>query len=196
MSDLRRELRRKAFHMLSLAYLAAFCAVGWPASAYAMGAWLAVVIAVETARLRVPAVERALVGFFTGLIRDTERRHYSGIFHTTLGSWAAMLIAGGDPVIVGAAILQLALGDAASALAGKAFGRVRLFGGLKTLEGALAGFAVGFAAAVACGVRPGAAFAAAGAAAAVELLPTTGWLNDNLSIPLVSAAVLRLLGAQ
>lgn len=193
-NDLRREFGRKAFHMLSLAYLGAFHLLGWPRVGFAMAVWLPIVIVIETLRLKVPAIERALFSFFEGMIRETERKHFSGIFHTTTGSFAAMLIARGDPRIVGAAILQLALGDAASALVGKAFGRTKLFGGLKSLEGSLAGFAVGFAAALACGVRPGAAFAAALAGSLAELLPTTPWFNDNLWIPIASATVLRLMG--
>ncbi|UPT74927.1 MAG: hypothetical protein M0D55_04240 [Elusimicrobiota bacterium] len=194
--ELRREFARKAFHMLSLAYLGAFWVIGWPAIKTWMYVWLAVVFAVETARLKIPVIERALVGFFEGLIRDTERRHYSGIIHTTAGSLAAMLIARGDPAIVSAAILQLALGDAASALVGKAFGRTKILGGKKSLEGSLAGFAVGYAAALACGIRPGAALAAAAAGALAELLPTTPYVNDNMTIPIASALALVLLGAR
>lgn len=195
-SDLRREFGRKVFHMLSLVYLGAFYLIGWPSIARWMAVWLAVVFVIETVRLKVPAIERALVGFFEGLIRETERRHFSGIIHTTAGSLAAMLIARGDSLIVGAAILQLALGDAASALVGKAFGRTKLFGGKKSLEGSLAGFSIGFAAALACGVRPGAALAAALAGALAELLPTTPYTNDNLWIPVASATVLALVGAR
>jgi dolichol kinase len=195
-SDLRREFSRKAFHMLSLVYLGAFYLLGWPRVGYAMAGWLPLVLLIEIVRLKVPSIERALTGFFDGLIRETERKHFSGIIYTTTGSLAAMLIARGDPMIVGAAILQLALGDAASALVGKAFGRTKLFGGLKSLEGSLAGFSVGFAAALACGVRPGAALAAALAGALAELLPTTPWFNDNLWIPVASATVLKIVGAR
>lgn len=191
---LRRELARKAFHMLSLAYLAAFRWLGWPAAGRWLAAWLALVWIVETARLLRPGLARALERPFEGLIRESERGHYSGIFYTTAGCLAAMLIAAGDSMIVGAALLQLALADAASALAGRAFGRVRLFGGPKSLEGALAGLAVGYAAALACGVRPAAAGASALAGALVELRANTRWFNDNLSIPIASAAVLRALG--
>ena len=193
-NELLREFARKSFHQLSLVYLGAFHFFGWPAITTWMAVWLFVVFVIETARLKVPSVERALVGFFAGLIRDSERRHYSGIIHTTAGSFAAMLIARGDPAIVSAAILQLALADSASALVGKAFGRTKLFGGKKSLEGSLGGLAVGFAAALACGVSPGAALAAALAGALVELLPTTPYTNDNLWIPVASATVLRLLG--
>lgn len=196
MSDLRREFGRKAFHMLSLVYLGAYRMIGWPSIVSVMSVWLVVVLAIEIARLKIPAMERVLFAFFKGMIRETERRHFSGIFHTTAGCAAAVLIARGDSMIAAAAILQLSLGDAASALVGKAFGRVKILGGAKSLEGTLAGFSVGFAAALACGVRPGAALAAAAAGALVELLPTTPWVNDNLWIPVVSAAVLRLVGAR
>lgn len=194
--DLKREFGRKIFHMLSLLYLGAFYLLGWPRVGWVLAAWLPIVFVIETVRLKVPMIERALVGFFEGMIRETERKHFSGIFHTTAGSLAAMLIARGDPMIVGASIMQLALGDAASALVGKAFGRTKLFGGLKSLEGSLAGFAVGFAAALACGVRPGAAFAAALAGSLAELPPTTPWFNDNLWIPVASATVLSIVGVR
>lgn len=196
MSDLRREFGRKAFHMLSLVYWGAFAFFGWPRIVPILAAWLAVVTAVETARLRVPAVERRLVGLFEGMIRDTERRHYSGIIHTTTGSLAAMLIARGDPVIVGAAIGSLAFGDACAALAGKAFGRTKILGGKKSLEGSLAGLAACYAVSVLVGVRPGAALLSACAVMGVELLPTTGFFNDNLWMPVTAAVVLSLAGAR
>lgn len=195
-ADLLKEFGRKSFHQLSLVYLIAFHFFGWPLIAKLMAAWLAVVFVIETARLKVPAVERFLLGLMGGLMRESERAHYSGIIFTTIGSLSAMLIARGDPAIVGAAILQLALGDAASALVGKAWGKTKLFGGLKSLEGSLAGFAVGYAAALACGVRPSAAFAAALAGSLAELLPTTPVFNDNLGIPVASATVLRLVGVR
>jgi dolichol kinase len=195
-SELRREFGRKAFHMLSLVYWAAFFFFGWPRIVPIMSVWLVIVLIIETARLRVPAVERALVGLFEGLIRETERKHYSGIVHTTAGSLVAMVVAGGDPVIVGAAIGSLAFGDSAAALVGKAFGRTKILGGHKSLEGSLACFAACFAVAIAVGARPGAALASALVATAVELLPTTGFFNDNLWMPVAAAVVLRVLGAR
>lgn len=191
--ELRREFARKSFHMLSLAYLAGFRWLGWPLAGQAMVTWLVVCLVIETARLKVPVVERALVDFFDGLIRETERTHFSGIVHTTAGCLLAMLVGGGDTVIVTAAILQLSFADAAAALAGKAWGRTRILGGKKTLEGSAAGFAAGLACALAAGVPPGPAAASALAVSLVELLPTTGWFNDNLTIPLAGAGVLRLL---
>jgi dolichol kinase len=196
MGDLKRELGRKMFHMLSLVYWAAFAYFGWPKILFWMAPWLAVVLVIETARLYVPSVERLLVGLFEGMIRETERRHYSGIVHTTAGSLAAMVVAQGNPVIVGAAIGSLAFGDAAAALVGKAFGHKKIFGGKKSLEGSLACFAACYAVATHVGVRPGAALASALAASAVELLPTTGFFNDNLWMPIAAAVVLRVMGAR
>ncbi len=193
MNDLRREFGRKAFHMLALVYWGAYAYFGWPLTGKLLAAWLAVVLVVETARLKVPAFKRFLGGLFEGMIRDAERDHYSGIVHTTAGSLGAMLIARGDARIVGAAIAQLAFGDAAAALFGKAFGRTKILGGSKSLEGSLAAFAVCYAVALWCGVGARAALASALVATLVELLPTTGFFNDNLWLPVSSAATLKLL---
>jgi len=43
-------------------------------------------------------------------------------------------------------------------------------------------------------LQMGAAFASALAVSLVELLPTTGWFNDNLWMPVASAVVLRACG--
>lgn len=192
MTDLRREFGRKAFHLLCLAYAAWYWYFGWPRAGWIMVGWLAVAFVVETARLKIPAVERFLVGLFEGMIRDTERAHYSGILHTSAGSLAAMCIAQGDARIVYAAIGQLAFGDAAAALCGKAFGRTKILG-QKSLEGSLAALAVSYAVALLCGVGARAAAGSALVATIVELLPTTGFFNDNLWLPASSAATLKLL---
>jgi len=191
-SDLRAELIRKAFHLLCLGYAAVYWYFGWPRAGYLMLGWLGASFVIETARLRVPAVERFLVGFFEGMIRDTERAHYSGILHTAAGSLVAMCVAQGDSRIVYAAIGQLAFGDAAAALCGKAFGRTKILG-KKSLEGSLSALAVCYAAALLCGVGARAALASALVATIVELLPTTGFFNDNLWLPACSALTLRLL---
>lgn len=193
MSELRREFERKAFHMLAFVYLGAYRFLGWPRTVYFMVAWLVVVLVIETVRLNVPAVERFLVSIFSGMMRETERRHFSGIVHTTAGSLAAMVIARGDARIVGAAIGQLALADAAAALVGKAFGRTKILGGHKSFEGSLAALSVAYTVALLAGVDSGPALASALVATVVELLPTTGFFNDNLWLPTSSALTLAVL---
>src|SRR5262249_4418725 len=149
--DLIREVGRKAFHLLTLVYWGAFLFFGYPRVLYWLAGWLVVVALVETARLRIPAVSRFLMTIFDGMIREAERTHYSGLLHTTAGSLLAILISGGNGAIVGTAVGQLAFGDAAAALAGKAFGKTRPAGSRKSLEGSLACLAACFAVAIAFG---------------------------------------------
>ena len=195
MTGLRRELGRKAFHMLSLAYLAAYHLIGFPRVLIPLSVWLVLVTAVETGRILSERLNRVLTGFFRGMIRETEQRSYSGIFHTTAGCLATMLIAGGRPRVVTAALLCLALGDAAAALAGKAWGRRRLPGSAKSVEGSLACLLVCLAAGLAAGLGPAPAAGAALAATFVEFLPTTRFCNDNLWMPVAASAAALMLGA-
>lgn len=192
MTALRRELGRKAFHLLSLAYLAAFHLIGYPRVLAPLAVWLVFVAAVETGRFLFPGLNRVLTGFFHGMIRETERRAFSGIFHTTAGCLSAILLAGGRAEVVTAALLCLALGDAAAALAGKAWGRHRLPGSVKSFEGSAACLLVCLACGLAAGLGVLPAAAAALAATAVELLPTTRFFNDNLWMPAAAALAARL----
>ena len=191
MNDLVKEIGRKLFHTLALAFLAAYWLIGYPRIIPWALAWSAFVAAAETARLRLPGLNERLLPFFGGIYREDERRRLTGIFYTSFGALAVFVFFGDKPRIVAASLFYLVLGDAAAALVGKAFGRRKIAGGEKTLEGSLACFltcllvgrAMGFAA------FPGAA--AALAATVIELLPAR-WFNDNLCMPLGAAAVLRL----
>jgi dolichol kinase len=196
MTDLRRELGRKAFHMLSLLYLAAYHLIGYPRVLLPLACWLALVTAVETGRIASERLNRALTGLFRGVIRQAEKRAFSGIFHTTAGSLATILLFGRRSRVVSAALLCLALGDAAAALAGKAWGRHRWPGSLKSFEGSLACVVVCLGAGLAAGLQPWPAAGAALAAALVELLPTTVFCNDNLWMPVAAAAAAAALGAR
>ena len=196
MTDVRRELGRKAFHMLSLVYLAAFHLIGYPRVLIPLAAWLAFVAAVETGRFASERLNRALTGFFRGMIRETEQRAFSGIVHTTAGCLATILIAGRRPRVVTAALLCLALGDAAAALAGKAWGRHRFLGSAKSVEGSLACLLVCLGVGWTAGLGPLPAAGAALAATLVEMLPTTSFFNDNLWLPVAAAAAAVTLGAR
>lgn len=195
MSELRAEVRRKAFHMLSLVYLAAYWLLGYPRIVLWLTVWCVAATVVETARLGSSRVRAAIEAFFTGIMRESEKRSFSGIFHTSWGCLGAVLMAGDKPRLVSAALLYLALGDAAAALAGKRFGRTKVLGGPKSLEGTAANFAVCLACGLAVGLRPVPALGGAAAAAAVELIPNGPRWNDNLWLPIVSTGALLALGA-
>jgi dolichol kinase len=130
------------------------------------------------------------------MIRETEQRAYSGIFHTTTGCLATILIVGRRPRVVTAALLCLALGDAAAALVGKAWGRHRFPGSAKSWEGSLACWLVCLGAGWAAGLGPLPAAGAAFAATFVVLLPTTRFFNDNLWMPVAAAVAAAALGAR
>ena len=191
-SPLMREVARKSFHLLSLLYLAAYKLIGWPRVMPVMAVWVAVVVAVETWRLKSPAVNAALTNFFGGLAREEEHDKYSGIIHTTLGVWILWLCFGYYSRVVSAAIYYVALGDASAALVGKAIGRHRIGDSKKSVEGSAACFVVCLLVGLAHRIHFGPALLAAAVATVVEFFPTTRWWNDNLWMPVVTATVLRL----
>lgn len=191
MSGLLRELGRKAFHMLSLAYLAAYAFIGWPRVLPWLFVWFCVVTAIETARLHSKRLNDFLHGLFKGLSRPEEYADYSGIFHTTAGALLLVAGFGADKRVVAASLYCVAFGDAAAALIGKAVGGPRIVG-KKSWAGSFACLFVCLAAGRLTGFSWGAAALAAFVAAGIELCPTTRWFNDNLWMPLATGIVYRL----
>ncbi|MDD5657397.1 MAG: hypothetical protein PHF00_09115 [Elusimicrobia bacterium] len=196
MTGLRRELGRKAFHLLILSYWGFYLWAGRRRTLLWFGVWLALVTIGELVRLRFERCSRLVFAVFGGMIREPERREFSSIFYGAAGAWVVVWLAGERPNVAGAAFVCLALGDAAAALAGKAWGRHRVLGGAKSVEGSLACFLVCLAACLAFGAPPAAAAGGALAAAAAELMPTAPLCNDNLWLPVAAAAAMLALGAR
>ncbi len=196
MTELQRELARKAFHLLSLVYLGAYLALGRARSLWAVGAMVVVSTMVEVVRLRTPALNARLLALFGSIPRAAEAHRMSGIVWTSLGCWLAIALFGHRPAVVTAAVLYLALGDAAAAVTGKRFGRTSLArwtGRPKSLEGSLACMGACLLLGWAAGVRGPALAAGALAATLIELFPPPP--DDNLWMPVGSGLVLLLFGA-
>ncbi|MCX5788359.1 MAG: hypothetical protein NTX64_07650 [Elusimicrobia bacterium] len=195
--SLKREFARKAWHLLLLLYLVVYWAAGRELFVRAMAAWVLIVFAVETLRLRVPAVQKTLLAPFALIIREREHGTYSGIFYTSVGIFLAAALFGADARVVAAAVFSLAFADSSAALVGMSVGRLRFVirGQVRTVEGTTAGFAAALVCGRACGLPGPAALAAACAVAVVDCLPLPP--DDNLWIPVASAAAataaLRLL---
>ena len=99
----------------------------------------------------------------------------------------AMIFYSSPPAVLAGAALVLGVGDGASTLIGKRFGKTKIAGG-RTLEGSMGGFAAAAVALLPIFPLQAAVFAAA-AGMIAEYLP----VNDNYSIPLAAAAALALM---
>ncbi|MBI5200768.1 MAG: hypothetical protein HY925_04195 [Elusimicrobia bacterium] len=188
LSVLGKELARKAWHVLILLYLALFLHLGQAAFVRWMIPWTLFVIAVETVRLKVPAAQKLILSVFGLIVREREIDRYSGIVYTTLGILGAAAFWGREPRVTAAAVLCLALADAAAALVGIAFGRLKfqIRGQTRSVEGSLAGFLVAWLCAAGAGLPFWARLAGAAAVTAIDVVPVPP--DDNLWIPLASAA--------
>jgi dolichol kinase len=174
--------------------LAAYKFIGYPRVMAWLWAWSAIVVVGELSRLYFPSLNKALLGPMAAFSRPEEQKRVSGIFHTTLGVLFLFLMFGATPIVVSASIFCVAFGDSAAALVGKSIGRIRLFGGKKSLEGSTACWAACFLSCWSQGFSAGSSALAALACAVVEFLPTTAWFNDNLWMPVAAGCILRILG--
>ena len=148
-------------------------------------------IVIDLVRLHTPGVREGFRRFFGGMIREHEELSLLGSTYLLLAALLAVEI---FPQPVAAAALGFTvLGDAFAAIAGKAWGRTRLFH--KTLEGALAGLAACLIWAAYVGANGHVPWmpvlVGAVAASLIELLPIP--LDDNLGITLFSGYVMKLL---
>ena len=194
LSEVLRKLIHLSFIILPLALL--YPLLPWPRGRgqfrTLLIALVVVAMTLDLLRLHAPRVRQFFGRFFGEMIREHEQLSLLGSTYLLLAALLAIEI---FPQPVAAAALGFTvLGDAFAAMAGRAWGRTRLF--RKTIEGALAGLAacLAWAAFLAgAGHLPwGIALSGAVAASLIELLPIP--LDDNLGITLFSGYVMKLLG--
>ena len=194
LSEARRKLIHLGFIILPVALL--YPILPWPRGRGQLRTLLIVLVVVamtlDLLRLHAPRVRQFFRRFFGEMIREHEQLSLLGSTYLLLAALLAIEI---FPQPVAAASLGFTvLGDAFAAMAGKAWGRTRLF--KKTIEGALAGFAacLAWAAFLAgAGHLPWVTvLCGAVAASLIELLPIP--LDDNLGITLFSGYVMKLIG--
>ena len=204
-ASLSMEMRRKAIHLTGISVPAAILLFGKGAAVVFVAAALMVAVLLERARLsgrlRLPAV------------RDHEVDRVAGYFYYILG--ALLTVALFSPPIAVAAMLMLALGDAASGIIGSvvkgsAVRTLIMEGGgrrIKPVPVMVGTFAVCLAVGYAARILEGAYFSApgvlsllvctAGAAAATfaDAVPLTlrgKVIDDNLTIPLLAGSAMSL----
>jgi dolichol kinase len=184
----RDEIKRKAFHLLTMIYIATYWFFPRYITLWGMGIAIIIVTVAEMLRLREPEFNRWLLNALGGVHREDEVGKVSVLLWTLSGSLFTMYFFNNRHIVI-VSLLYLALGDAIAAVIGKHIGRTRIFNG-KTLEGSLACFAICFAIGLIF-LDPRVALIGAILAAIIEVMP---WpLNDNFWMPPVSAALLTML---
>ena len=189
-----KHLGRKLYHLLGgLGLLSLYYLLGRRQALICYGVLIAVVLAVDITRLRVPAFNRFIQTRFSSFIRKNEANKITGTAPYVLGIALTLLLYRTD--IATAAICFLAFGDVAATTVGERYGRTKI-SGEKSLEGTLAFVAVAVLSGVLLNLAGihlmhGLILAGALVAAGVELLPLP--VNDNLVIPVVSGGVMELI---
>jgi dolichol kinase len=196
----RAELLRKGLHALALVLPFGVLAFEEQLRLPLIGLALIALLG-DVLRSRYAAPRRFLHKWFGTLMRPEEMPPLGGPLVINGATWmcvAAALCASVFPPAVAAAALAIQmLGDGAAAIVGRRWGKVKLFGTGKTLEGALAFFAVGLAIALVAAQWPDASltirmcFAGAFAGALAELLPLG--VNDNFRVPIVAGLAMILV---
>jgi dolichol kinase len=185
---------RKFYHLFGgLGLLSLYYLLGRERALICYGILIAVVLAADITRLRMPAFNQFIQTRFSSFIRKNEANKLTGTAPYLLGIGLTLLLYRSD--IATAAICFLAFGDVAATAVGERYGRTKI-SGEKSLEGTLAFIAaavtVGFLLPLAgIHLTHGILLAGAVAAAGIELVPLP--VNDNLVIPLVSGGVMELI---
>lgn len=151
---------------------------------------------VETIRLKVPSVNKQILKVMGPFMRSEEKDSYSGLPFYALGVGLSLFLY--DEKIAVLSIFFLVFADPISSYFGIRYGRDKIFGN-KSLQGATAGYIVCYVITLFYGLihyGPGLnlmAFAMiAGLIGTVSELVSI-YIDDNLTIPLLSGAGLTLL---
>jgi dolichol kinase len=133
---------------------------------------------------------RLRLGIIGKCLKPKEEKRPSGSVHYMLSALAAILLF--DKRVVIPSLFILSISDPLSSLVGRRLGRHPLLG--KSLEGTLVFLASSLIILILFSVRPFVAIPVSLIVTLTELF-TPGFLDDNLTIPIVSALVLTILGA-
>jgi len=181
---------RRSFHLVVCLVLAILAlAVSGDLFLWFLLALAVAHLLVDVIRLTWPAGNRLFIWLFGRLMRQQEATRLTGSIYVLVGSLLTLLLFNRDIAVAG--LIFLGTGDAAAGMVGERWGRHKLLS--KSLEGTAAFFisclVVGLIFKyVALDISLGVLLLGALSAAIVELLPLP--VNDNLTIPLLSAAIM------
>jgi dolichol kinase len=184
------ELGRKGYHLLGLLIplLYLLTDVERIAALIVTGSLWIVAVIFDILRFSIPAFNRFSLKLMRGFLREGESFTPNGMVYYMLACFLVILF--WDRTAACISLIVLVAGDAMAAIVGLAWGRHKIWGG-KSLEGSLACLLTVWLVGLLF-LAPERSLLVAVVAAAVESLPTTVIINDNLWIPLATSATLAL----
>jgi len=185
-SETRLELRRQLVHAAGILVVPVILFMERQAATVTLGGILLLLIIMSFYRAKKKFQAKWLEDFVLKRERPGEFPLSGSVFFF-LGTFCAFLLY--QPLYAAAAAAVLALGDSASTVVGKLYGKHKLPFGGRSWEGSLAFFAFSFAVLLLF-VQPQKAAVVAALAALVEMIPK---LDDNFTIPIAAGLFLTLL---
>lgn len=182
------ELLRKSIHLLGLILPVIYFFLDKPMMSILVGMLTGIAVTIELMKWFSPRFSDFFFQIFAPMLRIHERKGaMTGATYYVISAFLCILFFAKTLAIV--CIFFMVLGDLAAALVGRMWGRTRLLGS-KSLEGSAACFIVCAVIAL-VKLHPVIAIIGALVATIVEMLPVP--IDDNLTVPLVSGAVMHFL---
>ena len=185
-----KELLRKTTHLAGFFIPLIYIVLDKPKMIIIAGALVGIAVIVEFLKWVSESFRELFFRFFEFILRRHERKGaITGATYYIISTFLCIVIFDKNIAIV--SIFFIVLGDTAAALVGKAWGRIKLIG-RKSLEGSAACFIVCAVISV-FWIDPVIGLTGAFVATLAELLPLR--IDDNLTVPLISGAVMQLMVA-
>lgn len=184
----KEEILRKLLHLLALSIPFGILYLPKTLATVLMLSTTISLIAIEILRKKVTFMKNLFMKLFGSFLREKEIVCFTGAtFLLISGSICSLVF---KKNITFLCLSFIILGDAAAALVGMNFGRIRI--GKKSLEGSLACAAtcLAFWFLFPAGVPFAKGFTIAVATAILELLPVR--IDDNLFVPIITGAILEI----
>jgi len=185
---------RKIYHLSGgLLFIGLYVKLGRTAGLCVLLGLFVFATSVDLLRLRVAVFNEFMYRHFKLFLRESERGKITGTPWYVLGILCAAAFY--DAPVAVYAVAFLAVGDVSATTIGERWGSIKI-SGVKSLQGTIAFIVAASAAGLIINsyifpIGAGIVFAGAVTAALVELIPVR--INDNLTIPVISGGVMKLI---